>query len=211
EEAAKTVGVSADTIDRYRRVKSDPRVCERVLTGKLSLPQAVREIEATALAAKAKTLVDAKRDALRDVAHLAREGQRFSVLLADPPWDYGQSNSNVSTSKAAPHRHYPTMPLSAIKALPVADIAAKDSVLWLWTPNCLLPEALEVVKAWGFSFVTTSVWVKPYAPPSPGSVLPRHETLIVAKRGAGVAFRGPPSISVFGGKVPKGAHSKKPD
>src|SRR6185437_11018698 len=72
EEAAKTVGVSADTIDRYRRVKSDPRVCERVLTGKLSLPQAVREIEATALAAKAKTLVDAKRDALRDVAHLAR-------------------------------------------------------------------------------------------------------------------------------------------
>jgi N6-adenosine-specific RNA methylase IME4 len=209
EEAAKTVGVSADTIDRFRRVQAVPRVCERVLTGKLSLPQAVREIEATQLAKKAKTLINAKRDLSLDIDDIARRGQRFSVVYADPAWDYGQTKA--PTSSVAPHIHYPVMSTEAIKALPVASIAAKDAVLWLWVPNCLLLDGLEVVKAWGFAYVTTSVWVKPYAPPTPGSVRPRHETLIVAKRGAGLAFKGAPSVSVFDGKIPKGAHSKKPD
>ena len=209
EEAAKTVGVSADTIDRFRRVKSDPRVCERVLSGKLSLPQAVRELEAVSLAKKAKQLVDAKGDLATNIEAMARKGQRFSVLYADPAWDYGQAGP--STAIAAPHIHYPVMSTAAIKALPVASIAAKDAVLWLWVPNCLLLDGLEVVKAWGFEYVTTSVWVKPNAPPTSGSVRPRHETLIIAKRGAGVAFKGSPSVSVFDGKVPRCAHSKKPD
>ncbi len=209
EEAAKTVGVSADTIDRFRRVKAVPRVCERVLTGKLSLPQAVREIEATQLAKKAKKLINTRRDLRVDIADVARRGQRFSVVYADPAWDYGQTKA--ATSLAAPHIHYPVMSTDAIKALPVSAIAAKDAVLWLWVPNCLLLDGLEVVKAWGFEYVTTSVWVKPYSPPTLGSVRPRHETLIVAKRGAGVAFQGPPSVSTYVGTTPKGAHSKKPD
>lgn len=57
--------------------------------------------------------------------------------------------------------HYPTLDLEAIKALPVKDIAADNSVLFLWACNSMLPEALDVMNFWGFEFKTIAfTWVK---------------------------------------------------
>lgn len=57
--------------------------------------------------------------------------------------------------------HYPTMRIEDICALPVADIAAKDSVLFLWATFPMLPEALRTISAWGFCFKTVAfVWLK---------------------------------------------------
>ena len=61
------------------------------------------------------------------------------------------------TGKVAPEHkrlgRYGTMSLDEIKALPVDDITAKDAHLYLWVPNALLPEGIEVMQAWGFRYV----------------------------------------------------------
>jgi len=78
------------------------------------------------------------------------------VIYADPPWRYGRWNG-----QGVAERHYPTMPLEEIKALPVADLADKDCALFLWATFPMLQEALEVLRSWGFRFKTVAfVWIK---------------------------------------------------
>lgn len=87
------------------------------------------------------------------------DGQKFATVLADPPWRFQNR-----TGKMAPeHRRlsrYGTMNLDEIKALPVADFVEEPAHLYLWVPNALVPEGLEVLKAWGFEYKTNLVWHK---------------------------------------------------
>ena len=73
----------------------------------------------------------------------------FATILVDPPWPL-QSGE----------KHYRTMSLARIKALPVGALAACDAHLWLWTTNALLPKAYEVAEAWGFTVRSPLTWVK---------------------------------------------------
>ena len=73
----------------------------------------------------------------------------FATILVDPPWP-AQSGE----------KHYRTMNLARIKALPVGRLAARDAHLWLWTTNALLPTAYEVAEAWGFTVRSPLTWVK---------------------------------------------------
>ena len=73
----------------------------------------------------------------------------FATILVDPPWPL-QSGE----------KHYRTMSLARIKALPVGSLAARDAHLWLWTTNALLPRAYEVAEAWGFTVRSPLTWVK---------------------------------------------------
>jgi N6-adenosine-specific RNA methylase IME4 len=86
-------------------------------------------------------------------------GQRFSCLLADPPWQFINR-----TGKVAPeHRRlsrYDTLDVAAISALPIADICAPTAHLYLWVPNALLPDGLQVMAAWGFQYKSNIVWRK---------------------------------------------------
>ncbi len=65
---------------------------------------------------------------------------------------------------------------------PVAEVAADDSVLFMWATSPKLREAMQVVEAWGFDYKTCMVWVKDkigmgyYA-------RQQHELLLIAKRG----------------------------
>ncbi|BCH24115.1 DNA methyltransferase [Mesorhizobium sp. L-8-3] len=85
--------------------------------------------------------------------------KRFATIMADPPWQFMNR-----TGKVAPeHRRltrYGTMTLPEIMSLPVADAAAPTAHLYLWVPNALLPEGLEVMRAWGFSYKSNIVWHK---------------------------------------------------
>ncbi|MFG6393242.1 MAG: adenine methyltransferase [Lachnospiraceae bacterium] len=85
--------------------------------------------------------------------------KKYSVILADPPWHY-EVYSKKGAGRSA-ESHYPTMPASDIMSLPVADIAEKDSALFLWVTFPCLLDGIEVLKSWGFEYKTVAfVWVK---------------------------------------------------
>ncbi|MCG8403327.1 MAG: MT-A70 family methyltransferase [Firmicutes bacterium] len=89
----------------------------------------------------------------------AANGRKFHTILADPPWQF----TNRTGKMAPEHRRlnrYSTMQLPEIKALPVADIVQEPAHLYLWVPNALLPEGIEVLRAWGFDYKSNIIWHK---------------------------------------------------
>ena len=130
--------------------------------------------------------------------------QKYTVIYADPPWEY--NFSETITREIA--NHYPTMPLADIKAIEIAEICHADAVLYLWATAPKLPEALEVMTAWGFTYKSNAVWVKDKI----GMGYwwrNQHELLLIGTRGN---FPPPPSgdrvPSVI--EAPREAHSVKP-
>lgn len=93
----------------------------------------------------------------------------YGVVLADPPWSFknwsdkgkNRQPDAMVRQKGLAERHYATMPMNEIRALPVAEVAAKNCVLFLWAVDCMLPEALDVGRGWGFTFKTVAfTWAK---------------------------------------------------
>ncbi|HTA36743.1 MAG TPA: MT-A70 family methyltransferase [Solirubrobacteraceae bacterium] len=118
------------------------------------------------------------------------KGQSFETILADPPWRFQNR-----TGKMAPeHRRlsrYETMKLPEISALPVGDVASSAAHLYLWIPNALLAEGLEVMKAWGFTYKTNLVWFKTRKDGGPDG------------RGVGFYFRNVTELVLFGVRSPR--------
>ena len=84
----------------------------------------------------------------------------FRAILADPPWKF-QSLWKTSTGPGNRNAGYNTMTIPEICALPVADLAADDCVLFMWGIWIFLPEALDVIKAWGFTYKSCAFdWMK---------------------------------------------------
>jgi N6-adenosine-specific RNA methylase IME4 len=83
----------------------------------------------------------------------------FSTILADPPWRFQNR-----TGKVAPeHRRlsrYDTLTWKDIAAIPVSEVAAEQSHCYLWVPNALLTEGLQVLESWGFTYKTMLIWHK---------------------------------------------------
>src|SRR5437763_5462956 len=139
----------------------------------------------------------------------------WATILADPPWRFTNR-----TGKVAPeHRRldrYDTMTCAGICALPVAGVAAVNSHLYLWVPNALLPEGLQVMTAWGYRYMSNIVWAKRRKDGGPDG------------RGVGFYFRNVTELLLFGVRgsmrtLPPGRrrvdmietrkreHSRKPD
>jgi N6-adenosine-specific RNA methylase IME4 len=84
--------------------------------------------------------------------------KRYSIIYADPPWHYRTYTNNVG---GLANDHYPTMSIDEICALPVASLADKNAILFLWVTFPKLNEVFEVIEAWGFTYKTVAfVWVK---------------------------------------------------
>lgn len=83
---------------------------------------------------------------------------KYGAILADPPWAY-EMRSEKGHEKS-PEAHYRTLPLDAIKALPVGHLAGPDCYLFLWSTWPHLAQALQVMDAWGFRYVTGGSWTK---------------------------------------------------
>jgi len=129
----------------------------------------------------------------------------FGVIYADPPWRY--DNVPMGDVARQNEQHYPSMALEDIKALRIP--AADDCVLFLWATVPLLPEALAVMSAWGFTYKSASTWVKDKA----GTgywVRGVVEHLLIGRRGDVPA---PAPGEQFPGvmEAPRGRHSEKPD
>lgn len=155
---------------------------------------------------------------MTDINHSFLEAvgeEKFSTILADPPWQFANR-----TGKMAPeHRRlnrYQTMSLQEICEIPVQLAAETPSHLYLWVPNALLPEGLEVMRAWGFTYKTNLIWHKVRKDGEPDG------------RGVGFYFRNTTEIVLFGVrgamrtlqpgrtqvnilKSMKQEHSRKPD
>ena len=110
---------------------------------------------------------------------------RYATILVDPPWQFQNR-----TGKMAPEHkrllRYPTLELQEIIQLPVARLAAAQSHLYLWVPNALLMEGLEVMRAWGFTYKTNLVWYKIRKDGGPDG------------RGVGFYFRNVTELVLFG-------------
>ena len=82
--------------------------------------------------------------------------EKYSIIYADPPWRY-----SAKKVQGAAENHYPTMSIEELCALPVAELAAKDSALFMWATFPQLPEALRLIRAWGFTYKSVAfVWLK---------------------------------------------------
>lgn len=103
--------------------------------------------------------------------------KKFGTILADPPWSY----KDLGHSRRI-DRQYPVLSIAELCALPVADLAAKDSVLFLWTPAPLLFEAEPVMRAWGFTNKSNIVWDKTIFGMGYYARI-RHEHLLIGTRG----------------------------
>lgn len=125
----------------------------------------------------------------------------FRVIYADPPWSY--SNSGFEQSAAS---QYDTMTTEAISAMKIP--AAPDSVLFLWATVPLLPDALAVMAAWGFTYKSGFVWVKNRGPGIGWFLTTKHEHLLIGVRGeVGHPTAKPDSVV----QLPATQHSRKPD
>lgn len=85
--------------------------------------------------------------------------KKYSIIYADPPWQY-KVYSKKGLGRSA-ESHYPTMELEEIQALPVGELADNDCILFMWTTIPLLKECFSVMQAWGFAYKTVAfVWIK---------------------------------------------------
>jgi len=83
----------------------------------------------------------------------------YDVIVVDPPWDF-ENYSDAGTKKGA-DPHYDVMVLADIKALPVGDLArGSETIMFLWSTAPMLPQALDVLKAWGAKYLSQIVWRK---------------------------------------------------
>lgn len=110
---------------------------------------------------------------------------KFSTVLADPPWQFQNR-----TGKMAPEhkrlQRYPTLSLQEIRELPVQAIVKDTSHLYLWVPNALLAEGMQVMEHWGFTYKTNLIWYKIRKDGGPD------------RRGVGFYFRNVTEMVLFG-------------
>jgi N6-adenosine-specific RNA methylase IME4 len=90
---------------------------------------------------------------------LIKEDKKFPVILADPAWTF--KTYSAKGDAKSPSKHYSTMTIEDICAMPVQQVAADNSILFLWVYQPLLPEAFKVMEAWGYKYKSIGfVWRK---------------------------------------------------
>lgn len=99
-------------------------------------------------------------DSASPLERLVIPGGGYKIVYADPPWNFN-FQKRKGLSDEAKNKLYPTMMGQDIVNLPVKSIVAANATLFLWIMNSELPLALEVTKAWGFTYKTVAFnWVK---------------------------------------------------
>ena len=151
-------------------------------------------------AAKPKTVEGG--EIVADLAELQEGDKRFACIYADPPWQYDNRGTRASADK-----HYPTMSVEEICALPITELAADNAHLHLWATNGFLFEAPRVMEAWGFQYKSCLIWVKPQM--GIGNYWRvSHEFLLLGVRGS-CKFRNKSAMSWV--RANRTRHSRKPE
>ena len=165
-----------------------------------------------------------KRTKLNGLPSLYPElpNKKFDIIYADPPWHYNgklqfdkssKSKEKINISKkifvSTANFKYPTLKTSKLMKIPIHEIAKNDCLLFMWTSNPHLTQAIELGKAWGFEYRTVAfVWDKMNH--NPGQyTLSNCELCLVFKRGRIPRPRGARNIQQLV-RSPRKEHSEKP-
>ena len=145
----------------------------------------------------------------------------YGVVYADPPWHYKR---DVDSANIKGHGgglgigvkgHYPSMSNKEISALPIKDIVAKDAACFMWTTDAHMPAALEIMKAWGFTYKTIAfVWIKKHKSGKQVKMLSPWtmkgmELCLLGTRGAMTKHKKDNTVSQIV-EAARGRHSQKP-
>ena len=225
QKVAEELGISVDSVLRGKKVLKNgvPELVEAVAAGKINISSAAKlaalakedqsqlnfdDIKAIQDASKAinKAKFETRRQERLQEIEAKRANNKpldasmgtFSVVYADPPWNY-MGEMAVG---------YPCMSVQEICDMPISEICADDAVVIMWCSSSLLPDALQVMNAWGFTFKTSAVWDKNVT--GQGAYFRQaHEVLMIGIKGnvPEVPYSARPS-SVL--KYPRLEHSRKP-
>lgn len=145
---------------------------------------------------------------------------RYGTIVMDPPWRYTKTPSDRTGGGVSAEHIYDTMSPADVAAIPVGDLAADDAHLYVWITNPVLtrqrwdtigggPDAMDMIRAWGFEPKTILTWVKGDGAGMGWYFRGDTEHVIFAVRGdAGIPTEKRVS-NCF--RAPKGVHSAKPD
>lgn len=226
EQAATLLNVSERTVRTARKVveQGAPELNRAVEKGEVSIAAAAdiatkpadeqreivargeREILQAAKQIRAEKAVVRRTERLEKIADISKgntelgTATKYPIIYADPPWRY--ENPPMGGTNRSIENHYPTMTLEEICALPVADLATDDAMLYLWATAPKLAECMKVIEAWGFEYRTNMVWDKEVIGMG-YHARNQHEILLIAKRGD----IPPPEA----GKQPSSVHRERRD
>ena len=225
QKVANELGISVDSVSRGKQVLKSgvPELIKAVEAGKIDITNAATlaklskedqsqlnfdDIKAIQEASKAinKAKFEARRQERLQEIEAKRANNKplgaslgnFSVIYCDPPWSY---MGELAVG-------YPCMSVQEICDMPISEICADDAVVIMWCSSSLLPDALQVMSAWGFTFKTSAVWDKNVT--GQGAYFRQaHEVLMIGIKGnvPEVPYSARPS-SVL--KYPRLEHSRKP-
>jgi N6-adenosine-specific RNA methylase IME4/ParB-like chromosome segregation protein Spo0J len=188
KELSKVASVGEQTIARVKVIeaKATPEVKAQLSTGELSINQAYQEIKKEE---KKEIQVEKKKEYEQRIAtvsvnefkvNIFDTREKYRVIYADPPWQYDLEQTSPNLGGAI--KHYNSMSIEELCALPIKDIADKDAVLFLWITSPKLNLFLQLMEAWGFEYKTSFVWDKvKHNMGHYNSV--RHEFLLIGGRG----------------------------
>ena len=188
QELAKVANVSHDTIAKVKRIEAvaSPEVKAQLSTGEMSINQAYQEIKKEE---KKELQIEKKKEYEQRIETISVNEfkidifdtkEKYRVIYADPPWQYDLEQTSPNLGGAI--KHYNSMSIEDLCALPINDIADKDAVLFLWITSPKLNLFLQLMEAWGFEYKTSFVWDKvKHNMGHYNSV--RHEFLLIGGRG----------------------------
>jgi len=194
-QAAKMMNVSPRLVASAKRIYeiAPVTIIENINNGKLAVSQYGRRFTREA---KIEKISQGNKP-------LDKKGKKYSVILADPPWQYEHP---ISDSRKIENQ-YPTMSIDKICEIPINAICSENAVIFLWATTPMLKKGIQVLDAWGFEYRTSMVWVKPSIGPGHW-VRNRHEYLFIGVRGDIPTPENKPDSVI---EAPRTGHSVKPE
>ena len=158
EKAAAATNVSARYVSDAKVLKEEaPAIFEQVRAGEKTITEAKREIKEAAR--EQHRSENAKKVEATVGLDVFASGAKFSTIMIDPPWDWGDEGDKDQLGRARPE--YSTMTINQLLDLPVGALADTDAHLYLWITNRSLPKGFQLIEKWGFRYITCLTWVKP--------------------------------------------------
>jgi len=165
EKLSKASGVSHGTFDKIKYIKDNApeEVKQKLRSGNKEL--SINKVY-TILKRKEKEekreeerKEDAKKvEKIKDPKEIFKE-IKFTTVVIDPPWDWSDEGDVNQLGRAKPN--YNTLSFEEIKKLPINELTKENSHIYLWITNRSLPKGFELLKEWGFRYITCLTWCKP--------------------------------------------------
>lgn len=185
-EIVKESGLTQKQVEQFQRMAAHPEAVARakaqaresgdILSRSKVLQEVGKDIRASQKAERIE-----KASGGGQSVDIFTTDKKYRVVYADPPWSYNDKQDTDYYGGA--EKHYGTMPLDEIAALPVGNIAEKDAVLFLWTTSPLIFDSKQIFEAWGFTYKSMFVWDKVKTGMGHYNSV-RHELLLICTRGS---------------------------